>query len=158
MDGKLMDESKPFSLDLLVLVAFSLKQYPTKKNTKRAWVNLCPSFNNKVFLKSNEKEHRKGISDWCCVLTTCFWNPTRRLNQYPRTNIAFCKQCVYFQKQFGWPTNVGPSLPFHPLHIILFYSSWVVPKVQKISRSIRALVFGKMRGGMNKEEIEKLHS
>jgi hypothetical protein len=28
--------------------------------------------------------------------------------------------------------------------------------VQKIGRLTRALVFGKMRGGMNKEEVEKL--
>jgi hypothetical protein len=52
--------------------------------------------------------------------------------------------------------NVGPSFPFHPLHFIFFHSFQVAPSVQKIGRSTRDLVFGKMKRGISKEEVERL--
>jgi hypothetical protein len=48
--------------------------------------------------------------------------------------------------------NVGPFLPFHPLHFLLSHSFQLVPKMKKIIIYTRKLVLGKMNGGMNKKE------
>jgi tRNA C32,U32 (ribose-2'-O)-methylase TrmJ len=51
---------------------------------------------------------------------------------------------------------VGPFFPFQPLHFLFSRYSQVAPNVQKISRSTKDLVFGKMREGLNKEEVERI--
>jgi hypothetical protein len=78
-------------------------------------------------------------------------------NWHPKTNIAFHKQHDFFGNNSIGPLsiNVGPSLPFHPLYFLFSHSSQVIPKMQKISKSIRELVFAKMKG-MSKEEVERL--
>jgi hypothetical protein len=52
--------------------------------------------------------------------------------------------------------NVGPSLPFHPLHFLFFHSSQISLRVQKIYRSTKKLVFDKMKGGVSNEEAKRL--
>ncbi len=51
---------------------------------------------------------------------------------------------------------MGPSFPFHPSHFIFSHSSQIAPRVQKINRSTKDLVFTQMKGRMRKEEAERL--
>jgi len=44
VDGKSMDESKAFSLYPSILVAFSLKRYPTKQKHEKGMSELMPTF------------------------------------------------------------------------------------------------------------------
>jgi hypothetical protein len=47
--------------------------------------------------------------------------------------------------------------PISAFAFFLFSHSFrITPRVQKIGRSTKDFVFGKMKGGMNKEEVEKL--
>ncbi len=48
--------------------------------------------------------------------------------------------------------NVGPFLPFHPLHFLFFHSFYIVPRVQKFDKYTRKLILGKMKGRVNKEK------
>ncbi len=79
------------------------------------------------------------------------------LNRYPRTNFMFHKQCDYFYKQFSWPTEYkcGTFSPISTFAFYFIFSCRVALNVQKISRSTRDLVFGKMKRGMSKEEVER---
>jgi hypothetical protein len=52
--------------------------------------------------------------------------------------------------------NVGPFLPFHPLHFLLSHSFQLVPRMKKIIIYTRKLVLGKMNEGMNKKEAKRL--
>ncbi len=97
-------------------------------------------FGNNVYLKSNEKVK--------CIV---------RINVQEPTPCSINNVTILANKSVGPPNvNVGPSLPFHPLHFLFFHSFQVTPRMQKIGRSIRKLIFSKMRGVVSKEEAKRL--
>jgi hypothetical protein len=62
-----------------------------------------------------------------------------------------------FGKQLSWPTEYKCDLLSHFTLCILFcHFIQIAHRVQKIDRSTRDLIFGKMKGGVNKEEAERL--
>ncbi len=99
---------------------------------------LC--FGNNTFLKSNEKvQHVTQIGIQESI--SCFAN-----------NVAISKNNLVGPLSI----NVGPSFPFHPSYFLFFHSVQVAPRMQKIDSSTQTLIFDKMRGGVNKEEVERL--
>jgi hypothetical protein len=81
---------------------------------------------------SNEKKNKNGINELM-----------------PR----LANNVIVFRNNLTSPLslNVGPFLPFHPLHFLLSHSFQLVPRMQKFFIYTRKLFLGNMNGGMNKE-------
>jgi len=81
---------------------------------------------------SNEKKNKNGINELMPPLAN---------------------NVIIFKNNLTSPLsiNVGPFLPFHPLHFLLSHSFQLVPRMQKFIIYTRKLVLGKMNGEMNKE-------
>ncbi len=164
VDGKLMDESRTRLLTSISTFCLFIETVSNEKERGKGISEPMLCFGSNMFLKSNEKEHEKGISEsMLCFGNNAFSKSNKKEQCFAQINIqepirCFANNVTIFGNNSIGPLsrNVGLSLPFHPLHFIFFHSSRVAPKVQKINRSTRNLVFGKMRGGVSKEEVERL--
>jgi len=99
-----------------------------------------PCFSNNSFLEFNEEVQ--------CI--------TRISIQ--KSILRFINNVAIFRNNSIGPLsiNVGPSFPFHPLNFHFSHSSRIALQVQKLDSSTQIFVFGKMRKGMSKEEVETL--
>jgi len=139
VDGKLLDENRIRFLASISTFCLFIERISNEKEHGKGINQLMPHFVNNGFLKSNEEvQHITRI------------NTQKPILHFANNTVIFKNNSV------GKPNiNVGPSLPFHPLHFLFFHSFQIALRVQKISSSTQTLVFGKMRRGVNKVEVER---
>ncbi len=111
-----------------------------RKNNEKGIIETIPCFDNNMFLKSNKT-----------VPLIAQINIQKPISHFTNNTTIFGNNSVGPSSK-----NVGPTFPFHPLHLIVYHFAWVALKVQKIGKLTNNLIFSKMKGGVNKEEVERL--
>jgi len=163
VDGKLLDETRTCFLASIGTFFLSVKIISNEKECEKGITKPMPHFGNNPFSEFKERECKNDIIEMMsCFGSNTFSKSNKKVQHITQISIqelisCFTNNAVVFRNNLVSPLNinVGPSLPFHPLHFIIYLSTQVAPRVQKINRSTRNLVSDKIRR-MNKEKAERL--
>jgi hypothetical protein len=137
MDGKSMNESKTRLLASIGTFSLFVEMISNEKECGKGISEPMSHFGNNMFLKFNKKEHEKGISElMSCFSSNAFSESNKKKECFTQINIqepilCFANNAIILGNNSIAPLsiNVRPSLPFHPLHFILFHLFQITPNL-----------------------------